>query len=149
MCRQLDGIPLAIELAASRLRSMSIDDLSARLDYQYGLLIDRSRRSAPRHQTVTALLDWSYELLSGAEQELLVRLSVFAGGSDLHAVEQVCVNSDTERFEIADRLSPWLTRASSEPTGKAAPSVIGCLNRPRVRPEETLGRRCQRSQRDC
>jgi predicted ATPase/DNA-binding SARP family transcriptional activator len=111
VCRHLDGIPLAIELAASRLRTMSIDDLSGRLDYQYGLLIDRSRRSAPRHQTVTALLDWSYELLSSAEQELFVRLSVFAGGSDLDAVEQICVSSDTERFEIADRLSSLVDKS--------------------------------------
>jgi predicted ATPase/DNA-binding SARP family transcriptional activator len=111
VCRHLDGIPLAIELAASRLRTMSIDDLSARLDYQYGLLTDRSRRSAPRHQTVTALLDWSYELLSGAEQELFLRLSVFAGGFDLDAVEQICVSSDTERFEIAGRLSSLVDKS--------------------------------------
>ena len=81
VCRHLDGIPLAIELAASRLRSISIDDLSARLDQQYGLLSDRSRRRTPRHQTLTALLDWSYELLPSAERGgLLARLAVFAGG---------------------------------------------------------------------
>ena len=105
VCRHLDGIPLAIELAASRLRTMSIDDLSARLDRQYGLLVDRSRRSTPRHQTVTALLDWSYDLLSPAEQELFARLSVFAGGFDLDAVERICVSMDRERFGVADRLS--------------------------------------------
>jgi predicted ATPase/DNA-binding SARP family transcriptional activator len=111
VCRHLDGIPLAIELAASRLRTMSIDDLSARLDRQYGLLVDRSRRSTPRHQTVTALLDWSYDLLSPAEQELFARLSVFAGGFDLDAVEQICVSTDRERFGVADRLSSLVDKS--------------------------------------
>jgi predicted ATPase/DNA-binding SARP family transcriptional activator len=118
VCRHLDGIPLAIELAASRLRSISIDDLCARLDQQYGLLSDRSRRRAPRHQTLTALLDWSYELLPSAEQRLLSRLAVFAGGFVLNAVEQICATDDAQRFELADQLSALVDKSLVQVDGR-------------------------------
>ena len=127
VCRQLDGIPLAIELAASRLRSISIDDLSARLDQQYGLLSDRSRRRTPRHQTLTALLDWSYELLPAAEQRLLARLAVFAGGFDLNAAEQICATDDPQRFEIADQLSALVDKSLVQVDGRPGAFRFGCL----------------------
>jgi predicted ATPase/DNA-binding SARP family transcriptional activator len=111
VCRHLDGIPLAIELAASRLRSISIDDLSARLDHQYGLLTDPTRRRPARHQTLTALLDWSYQLLPAAEQRLFASLAVFAGGFDLTAVEQICATDTAHRFEIADHLSALVDKS--------------------------------------
>jgi predicted ATPase/DNA-binding SARP family transcriptional activator len=118
VCRRLDGIPLAIELAVSRLRSISIEDLSERLDQRYGLLSDRSRRRAPRHQTLTALLDWSYELLPASEQRLFACLAVFAGGFVLNAVEQICATDDAPRFEIADQLGALVDKSLVQVDGR-------------------------------
>ncbi len=89
VCRRLDGVPLAIELAAARLRAMSVTELDARLDQRLSLLTGGSRAALPRHQTLRAMVDWSWELLDGAEQAMLARLSVFAGGFDLAAAEAV------------------------------------------------------------
>ena len=89
VCRQLDGMPLAIELAAARLRSMSLTDLHDRLDQRFGLLTGGSRTALERQQTLRAAVAWSYSLLNNAEQVLLARLSVFAGGFDLTAAEAV------------------------------------------------------------
>jgi predicted ATPase/DNA-binding SARP family transcriptional activator len=111
VCRHLDGIPLAIELAASRLGSISVEDLSARLDHRHGLLVDRSRHYAPRHQTLTALLDWSYELLSPSEQSLFARLAVFAGGFDLDAVERIGSEDTSHQFETAERLAALVEKS--------------------------------------
>ena len=94
ICRRLDGIPLAVELAASRLRALSIGDLMARLDNRYALLTGGSRAALPRHQTLRALIDWSFELCSESERLLWARLSAFTGGFDLAAAEWVC--SDEE-----------------------------------------------------
>ena len=90
ICRKLDGLPLAIELAAARLRSMSLTDLASRLDQRFRLLTGGSRTVAERQQTLRTAVDWSYSLLTRAEQVLLARLAVFAGGFDLAAAEQVC-----------------------------------------------------------
>ena len=90
MCRKLDGLPLAIELAAARLRSMSLTDLASRLDQRFRLLTGGSRTVAERQHTLRTAVDWSYSLLTRAEQLLLARLAVFAGGFDLAAAEQVC-----------------------------------------------------------
>ncbi|MGO8961636.1 MAG: adenylate/guanylate cyclase domain-containing protein [Streptosporangiaceae bacterium] len=90
MCRKLDGLPLAIELAAARLRSMSLTDLASRLDQRFRLLTGGSRTVAERQQTLRTAVDWSYSLLTRTEQVLLARLAVFAGGFDLAAAEQVC-----------------------------------------------------------
>jgi predicted ATPase/DNA-binding CsgD family transcriptional regulator len=92
VCHRLDGIPLALELAAARLQVLSIDQIAARLDDRFRLLTGGSRRAMPRHQTLYALIDWSYELLSEAERVLLRRLSVFAGGWTLQACEAVCAD---------------------------------------------------------
>jgi predicted ATPase/class 3 adenylate cyclase len=90
ICRRLDGIPLAIELAAARVRSMSVEQIAVRLDNQFNLLTGGSRTALPHHQTLRALIDWSHNLLAGQEQALLRRLSVFAGGWTLDAAEAVC-----------------------------------------------------------
>jgi predicted ATPase/DNA-binding SARP family transcriptional activator/uncharacterized protein HemY len=90
ICRQLDGIPLALELAAAWVRVMPVKELAARLDDHCRILKDGSRISLPRHQTLRALIDWSYCQLSEPEQRLLQRLSVFAGGWTLEAAEAVC-----------------------------------------------------------
>ena len=90
ICRQLDGIPLAIELAAARVRGLGPDQLAARLDDRFRLLTGGSRTALPRQQTLRAMVDWSYELLSEPERILFRRLSVFAGGWTLEAAERVC-----------------------------------------------------------
>jgi predicted ATPase/DNA-binding CsgD family transcriptional regulator len=90
VCRQLDGIPLAIELAAARVGMLSPEQIAARLSDRFRLLTGGSRTALPQHQTLRALVDWSYDLLPEAEQALLRRLSVFAGGWTLEAAEAVC-----------------------------------------------------------
>jgi predicted ATPase/DNA-binding XRE family transcriptional regulator/tetratricopeptide (TPR) repeat protein len=89
VCRRLDGMPLAIELAAARLRSMSLSELTDRLDQRFRLLTGGSRTALPRQQTLQAAISWSYSLLTAAEQATLRRLSVFAGPFDLRAAEAV------------------------------------------------------------
>jgi predicted ATPase/DNA-binding SARP family transcriptional activator len=90
ICRALDGMPLAIELAAARLRTLSAAQLAERLDARFELLTGGSRTAVPRHQTLRAVVDWSWELLSGPEQMLARRLATFPGGATLTAAEQVC-----------------------------------------------------------
>jgi len=90
ICRALDGMPLAIELAAARLRTLSAAQLAERLDARFELLTGGSRTAVPRHQTLRAVVDWSWELLSGPEQVLARRLATFPGGATLTAAEQVC-----------------------------------------------------------
>ena len=90
ICRRLDGLPLAIELAAARLSALSARDVAARLDDRFRLLTAGNRAALPRHQTLRGVLDWSYTLLNAPEQALLRRLAVFAGGWTIEAAETVC-----------------------------------------------------------
>ncbi len=90
ICQQLDGIPLALEMAAARLNVLTAEQLAARLDDAFRLLTGGSRRALPRHQTLHAAIDWSYRLLSENERLLFHRLSVFAGGWTLEAAEDIC-----------------------------------------------------------
>ncbi|MGQ0600985.1 MAG: tetratricopeptide repeat protein [Anaerolineales bacterium] len=94
ICRRLDGMPLAIELAAARVRALSVQQIAERLDNRFSLLTSGSRTAPPRHQTLAATLDWSYALLSETERNVLQRLSVFAGGGTLEAAEAVCAEKD-------------------------------------------------------
>jgi predicted ATPase len=94
ICRRLDGIPLAIELAAARIGVFSSEEIAARLGDRFKLLTGGSRTALPRQQTLRALIDWSYDLLSQGEQALLRQLSVFAGGWKFEAAEAVCTNLD-------------------------------------------------------
>src|SRR5512140_2237959 len=94
ICQRLDGLPLAIELAAVRIKALSVEGLAARLDDDYTLLTSGSRTAPLRHQTLRAMIDWSYDLLSPSEQGLLQRLAVFVGGWTLEAAEAVCGNDD-------------------------------------------------------
>ncbi len=105
VCQRLDGIPLAIELAAPRVRSMSMEEVNRRLDQRFGLLTGGSRTALPRHRTLRAMIDWSYDLLSEAEQALLCRLSVFSGGWTLDAAEQVCVGEGVDDVQLLDLLT--------------------------------------------
>ncbi|WP_234384424.1 BTAD domain-containing putative transcriptional regulator [Streptomyces sp. MMG1121] len=90
ICRRLDGLPLAIELAAARLRMLTPRQIAARLDDRFRLLTSGSRTVLPRQQTLRAVVDWSWDLLGAHERDVLARLSVFAGGCDLAAAEAVC-----------------------------------------------------------
>lgn len=100
ICRRLDGIPLAIELAAARLASMSLQDLSRRLDQRFRLLTGGSRSALPRQQTLGAMVAWSYDLLNEPEREVLRRLSVFANGFDLDAAESICASEHVDSFDV-------------------------------------------------
>src|SRR5439155_20137755 len=90
LCGRLDGIPLAIELAAVRLRALTLEQIVERLEDSYRPLVGGSPAALPRQRTLRALIDWSFELCSAQEQTLWARLSVFPGGFDLPAAEQVC-----------------------------------------------------------
>ena len=104
VCRQLDGIPLAIELAAARVRAMPVEQVMARLEDRFRLLTGGSRTALPRQQTLRALIDWSHDLLTEREKTLLRRLSVFAGGWTLEAAEHVCSGGDVEDAGVLDLL---------------------------------------------
>jgi predicted ATPase/DNA-binding XRE family transcriptional regulator len=108
ICQRLDGIPLAIELAAARLRVLPVEQIAARLSDRFRLLTGGSRTALRRQQTLRALIDWSYDALSAAEQSLLRRLSVFAGGWTLEAAEAVCGDVGTipqgDVFELLTHL---------------------------------------------
>ncbi|WP_344920522.1 ATP-binding protein [Streptosporangium oxazolinicum] len=102
ICRRLDGIPLAIELAVVRLRALSPEELLARLDNRFRLLTGGSPATLPRQQTLRALIDWSYVLCTEKEQLLWERVSVFADGLDLEAAEAVCSGDGIDRDEVVD-----------------------------------------------
>jgi predicted ATPase/class 3 adenylate cyclase len=119
VCRRLDGMPLAIELAAARLRSMSLAELHDRLDQRFRLLTGGSRTALERQQTLRATVGWSYSLLAGAERLLLARLSVFAGGFGLDAAEAVCGSGDLDVLGVADLLGSLVDKSLvvAEPAG--------------------------------
>nr|WP_240777003.1 LuxR C-terminal-related transcriptional regulator [Nonomuraea basaltis] len=102
ICRRLDGLPLAIELAAARLRALSVRQLLDRLDDRFRLLTARSSATVPRHRTLRALIDWSHELCTEHERLLWARISVFTGSLDLEAAEAVCAGDGLARDEIVD-----------------------------------------------
>jgi predicted ATPase len=111
VCRRLDGIPLAIELAAARMKVLSIEQIAARLDDRFNLLTTGSRTALPRQQTLRATFDWSYNLLTDEERTLFRRLSVFAGGWTLEAAERICPSGSIEPAEILNLLG-WLADKS-------------------------------------
>ena len=111
VCRRLDGMPLAIELAAARLRSMSLAELHDRLDQRFRLLTGGSRTALERQQTLRATVAWSYSLLTGAEQLLLRRLSVFAGSFGLGAAEAVCGSGGLDVLDVAALLGSLVDKS--------------------------------------
>lgn len=104
LCRRLDGIPLAIELAAVRLRALPLKDLADRLDRRFAMLSGGRRGSVPRHQTLRTAIEWSHGLCTAAEQALWARLSVFAGSFDVAAAEKVCTGPDVPRGQVLETL---------------------------------------------
>ncbi len=111
ICRRLDGMPLALELATARLRSMSLAKLHDRLEHRFGLLTGGSRVALPRQQTLRALVDWSFDLLTGPERALFRRTSVFVDGFDLEAAERVCALDDIPDWDIADLLASLIDKS--------------------------------------
>ena len=100
VCRRLDGMPLAIELAAARVPAMNPAELAARLDNRFQVLAGGRRGKVERHQTLRAVIDWSYDMLTPGEQRLLDRVTVFSGGWTLDAAEAVCAGEPVERTEV-------------------------------------------------
>jgi predicted ATPase/DNA-binding XRE family transcriptional regulator len=121
VCRRLDGLPLAIELAAARLRSLSLAALLDRLDQRFRLLTGGSRTALARQQTLGAAVDWSYSLLTGAEQLLLRRLPTFAESFDLDAAEAVCAVGDVTAPDVAGLLGSLVDKSLvvAEPAGSS------------------------------
>ncbi|MEU1181921.1 LuxR C-terminal-related transcriptional regulator [Streptomyces sp. NPDC005820] len=132
LCAGLDGLPLAIELAASRLRTLTVDQAVDRLEDRFTLLTSGSRTARPRQRTLRALVDWSYELCGPAERLLWNRLSVFVGGFTLDAVEGVCVGEGIARHEVVDLLDRLV--------GQSIVLVIEQEGLPRYRMLETIRR---------
>lgn len=129
ICRQLDGMPLAIELAAARVRALSVEQISVRLEDRFKLLSEGSRTAPRQHQTLRAAMDWSYQLLPEKEQMLFRRLAVFAGGWTLEAAEDVCADdgpgrngSRTAPTEVLDLLTHLVEKSLviAERTGERA-----------------------------
>lgn len=100
VCAALDGLPLAIELAAARLRALPLDEVAARLDDRFRLLSRGNRTAAPRHQTLRAVVAWSWDLLDDAEQELARKLTVFRGGATIASAARVCGLPEDEAVEL-------------------------------------------------
>ena len=118
ICHRLDGIPLAIELAAARVRPLSVEEINRRLDHRFGLLTGGSRTALPRQQTLRSLIDWSYDFLQDPEKLLLQRLSVFVGGWTLDAAERICAGDHIEDGEALDLLTSLIDKrlAAVEPS---------------------------------
>ncbi|MGC4866793.1 BTAD domain-containing putative transcriptional regulator [Micromonospora sp. DT53] len=114
ICRSLDGLPLAIELAAARLRALSVAEVAARLDDRFRLLSTGSRAVSPRHRTLRAVVEWSWDLLDDAERTVARRLTVFAGGATLEAAGEVC---GLPTSEFVDAFTGLVDKSFVEMTG--------------------------------
>ncbi|MFJ9565128.1 ATP-binding protein [Streptomyces fuscichromogenes] len=130
ICADLDGLPLAIELAASRLRTLTVDELVDRLRDRFGLLASGSRIARPHQRTLRGLIDWSHELCTPAERLLWHRLSVFPGDFGLDAAESVCAGDGIEPYEVLDLLDRLVVQSIAVPAERAG--------RPRYRLLETI-----------
>ena len=138
ICRRLDGIPLALELAAARTRGLGVGELESRLDERFRLLTAGGRGRLPRQQTLAAALDWSFDLLSPQEQLLFTRLSVFAGGFDLHATEAVCSGGDIDKRDVWELLTSLVDKSLVEVESSASGTRYGLLETMREYGRERL-----------
>lgn len=130
VCYHLDGIPLAIELAAARVRSMSVDEIERRLGERFHLLKGGSRTALPRHQTLRALIDWSHDLLNQPERAMLRRLSVFSGGCSHAAAKAVCSGDSVVEHDVPDLLAALVDKsllATEETKGETRFHLIESL----------------------
>jgi predicted ATPase/DNA-binding SARP family transcriptional activator len=140
LCRRLDGIPLAIELAAARVRSLGPDELVARLDQRFTLLTRGSRAALERHQTLRAAIDWSYDLLTNDERSALNRLSVFAGSFDLAAGEALLEHERPEGLDAAEVLGQLVDKSLIQADHDASGSRYRLLETIRQYAQEHLER---------
>jgi predicted ATPase/DNA-binding winged helix-turn-helix (wHTH) protein len=130
ICARLDGMPLAIELTAARLRSMSVDELSEHLDQRFALRTDGSRAALPRHSTLRSMLDWSYDLLTEREQTMLRRVAVFAGGWTLASAEQVCAGDGIDASGVLEQLTSLVDKSlvvTDEQAGATRYRMLGTV----------------------
>ena len=111
ICQRLDGVPLAIELAAARVMALSPAELVRRLDRRFQVLAGGRRGAVERHATLRAAIDWSYDLLDTAEQRLLARMAVFSGGCTLEAIEEICSGDPVERDDVMDLVAGLVARS--------------------------------------
>ena len=111
ICQRLDGIPLAIELAAARNKLLTVENIAARLDDRFNLLTTGNRTALPRHQTLRATIDWSYDLLPEEERLLFRRLSAFAGGFTMNAAEQICSDEPLTPRAVFDLFTRLVDRS--------------------------------------
>jgi predicted ATPase/tetratricopeptide (TPR) repeat protein/DNA-binding XRE family transcriptional regulator len=111
ICNKLDGVPLAIELAAARIKTFSVEQIAVRLQENFSLLSAGNRTALPRHQTLQAAIDWSYDLLSSAEQTLFRRLSIFVNGWTLDAAESICSDANIQSETMLDLLSQLINKS--------------------------------------
>jgi predicted ATPase/class 3 adenylate cyclase len=111
ICQRLDGVPLAIELAAARVMALSPAELLRRLDRRFQVLGGGRRSAIERHATLRAAIDWSYDLLDSAEQRLLARMSVFSGGCTLEAIEDICGTDPVQRDDVMDLVAGLVARS--------------------------------------
>jgi predicted ATPase/Tfp pilus assembly protein PilF len=136
VCCQLDGIPLAIELAAARVKVLSVEQIAQRLKDRFRLLTGGSRTVLKHQQTLRALIDWSYDLLSEAERRLLQRLAVFAGSWALEAAEAVCSGDGVEDWEVLDLMTELVDKSLVVPEEPPAP---GLQDAPAMPPDRNDG----------
>jgi predicted ATPase len=131
VCRQLDGIPLAIEFAAARVRLLDVEQIAARLDDRFRLLVGGNRTASPRQQTLRAAVQWSYELLSDPERRLFERLAVFAGGWTLEGAERVCGGDGLDPRNVLDVLGQLVDKslvvAEASPEGSVRYRMLETL----------------------
>ena len=111
ICHRLDGIPLAIELAAARIRVLSVENINERLVDRFSLLTHGDRTAMPRQRTLRALIDWSYDLLSERERRFFARLAVFANGWTLDAAESVAIGAPIDRTDVLDLLTQLVEKS--------------------------------------
>ncbi|WP_326470331.1 BTAD domain-containing putative transcriptional regulator [Actinophytocola sp.] len=119
ICHRLDGLPLALELAAARLRSMTVEQIAARLDDRFRLLTAGSRTSMPRHRTLRAVVEWSWDLLEKPERILASRLAVFASGASLEAATAVCADDDLPAADVLYVLASLVEKSLVDAYGSA------------------------------
>jgi predicted ATPase/DNA-binding winged helix-turn-helix (wHTH) protein len=138
ICRRLDGLPLALELAAPRLDTLGVGGLAAALDNRFALLTTGRRTALPRHQTLRAALDWSFDLLDARDQDVLQRLSIFAGSFTLDAASAVAAADGLDAFAIVESLSDLVARSLVAPDVSRDETRFRLLETTRVYAREKL-----------
>jgi predicted ATPase/DNA-binding SARP family transcriptional activator len=134
VCRQLDGLPLALELAAARLRSMTVGQIAERLDDRFRLLTGGSRTSLPRHQTLGAVVEWSWGLLTDSERTLATRMSVFATAATLDAITAICAGDDLPAGDVLYVLASLVEKSLVDAQRSGWPATLpDAADCPRVR----------------